>query len=143
MSKIKKINIIQIVVMTLLVISMVVGIIYISLKIKYKLYYSYMVLLYGLTLIGPILMLIFQLIKEAKILEYSSKAYFSFQMILIIIFGVGIHLGISNFIRISEFSKYALAFYIALPIAIAIPIVVGIVLEKRRSTTNGPKIVSK
>lgn len=141
MKKLKLLNLLEILISSVLFIASVLIIVFLHLKSNYVSYFSYITVLVLFTMALPIVSLIFQAVKEAKVINYNSNSYSMVVKQLVVILGVGIYLVLVNALDKVIFAKYQIYFYIALPLSILIPILVGIILNNKKSDTNKPKFI--
>ena len=141
LKKLKIINLLEILVCSILFIASVLILVFLHLKSKHVAYFSYITVLVLFTMALPITTLIFQAIKEAKVIEYNSNSYSVVVKQLVSILGVGIYLVLVNALDKVIFPKYQIYFYIALPLSILIPILVGIIMNNKKIDINKPKFI--
>lgn len=135
MSKIKKIEIINIIVISILaLVDLVLGIIF---KLDRRFFFSSCI---TVGVIG-VVNLIFIAIKEASVLEYTAKKYTMICLALHAILSVAIFF---VFEKIDGYDLYKLIYWIGLILIIIVPIAVmhfGNQKQDKKPDNNGPKFI--
>lgn len=133
---------IELLINTIVFLTIIPIIILISLNLSNIMYYNYLTVLCYLTLVIPMSLLFCELYNVAKIDDYKHYNYFNACMLFIIIIGVGIYLVLVN-TNILYFYKLYHLYFIALILTIILPIIICIYLEKKSNKQIKEKTLKK